>query len=263
MKIISLQSGSNGNCFYVEAGDVSLLFDAGISGKQAEDRLAEHGRDIRNVNALFISHDHSDHTRCLGVFQRKFNLPVYITRPTLLAVQMYQKIGRLERVRIFTAGSSQSFGSVTVHTIPTPHDSVDGVMFVIEDAEHRVGILTDLGSPFPELRALLPTLDAVVIESNYDEAMLASGPYPEHLKRRISGDGGHLSNLEAAQLLQQHASQRLQWACLCHLSHENNCPNLAIETHREILGDSVPIHVAWRDRVSDIMTLERLSVASV
>ncbi len=255
MKIISLQSGSNGNCFYVESGDVALLFDAGISGKQAQDRLSEHGRDIRRVQALFISHDHSDHTRCLGVFQRKFNLPVYITRPTLLAVQMYQKVGKLARVRLFTAGSSQSFGPVTVHTIPTPHDSVDGVMFVVEDATHRVGILTDLGHPFEGLKTVLPSLDGVVIESNYDEAMLANGNYPEGLKRRISGLGGHLSNRDAAMLLKEHAHGRLQWACLCHLSDENNEPALAVQTHQDILGDRFPIHVAWRDRVGDLLEL--------
>ena len=127
MKVVSLQSGSNGNCFYVESGNVGLLFDAGISGKQAEERLARYGRDIRNVAGLFISHDHSDHTRAVGVFQRKFGMPVYITRRTLLAVQRHQKIGNLERVRLFTAGNSQSFGDVTVHSVPTPHDSVDGV----------------------------------------------------------------------------------------------------------------------------------------
>ena len=122
MKVVSLQSGSNGNCFYVESGNISLLFDAGISGKQAEERLARHGRDIRDVDGLFISHDHSDHTRSVGVFQRKYNLPVYITRRTLLAIQRHQKIGNMQRVRLFTAGSSQCFGDVTVHSVPTPHD---------------------------------------------------------------------------------------------------------------------------------------------
>ena len=251
----SLNSGSNGNCFYVESGDVALLFDAGISGKQAADRLAQHGRDIRNVDALFISHDHSDHTRAVGVFQRKFGLPVYITRRTLLAVQRYQNVGKMERIRLFTAGSSQSFGHVTVHTIPTPHDSVDGVAFVIEDAQHRVGILTDLGHAFAGLKDVLQSLDGVVIESNYDNEMLDNGPYPEHLKRRIKGDGGHLSNLDSAMLLKEHCNGRLKWACLCHLSEENNQPELARQTHLQILGETIPIHVAWRDRVSDLLEL--------
>ncbi len=255
MKVISLQSGSNGNCFYVESGDVSLLFDAGISGKQASERLAQHGRDIRDVDALFISHDHSDHTKSLGIFQRKFGMPVYITRRTLLAVQRYQKIGSVERIRLFAAGSSQAFGPVTVHTIPTPHDSVDGVAFVVEDSCHRIGILTDLGHAFAGLKDVLKSLDAVIIESNYDDQMLDNGPYPIHLKRRIKGSGGHLSNRDAAMLLKDHCVDRLKWACLCHLSEENNRPDLARRTHFEILGEQFPIHVAWRDRVGDVLEL--------
>ena len=255
MKIISLQSGSNGNCFYVESGEISLLFDAGISGKQAADRLALHGRDIRDVDALFISHDHSDHTKSLGIFQRKFGMPVFITRRTLLAVQRYQNVGSVERIRLFTAGSSQSFGPVTVHTIPTPHDSVDGVAFVVEDSRHRVGILTDLGHAFAGLKDVLQSLDAVIIESNYDDTMLDNGPYPFHLKRRIKGKGGHLSNRDSAMLLKDHCQDRLKWACLCHLSEENNQPELARQTHFEILGERFPIHVAWRDQVGELLEL--------
>ena len=255
MKIVSLQSGSNGNCFYVESGNVRLLFDAGISGKKAEERLARHGRDIRDVDALFISHDHSDHTKSVGIFQRKYGMPVYITPRTLKAVNRNQKIGKLERVRLFTAGSSQTFGSVTVHSVPTPHDSVDGVAFVVEDNEHRVGILTDLGHAFEGLKEVLQSLDAVVIESNYDSEMLETGPYPEHLKQRIRGDGGHLSNEDSAKLLKRFASARMKWACLCHLSEENNQPERAKAIHERILGDEFPIHVASRYDASDIYEL--------
>lgn len=255
MKVVSLQSGSNGNCFYVESGEIRLMFDAGISGKQAEERLARHGRDIRNIDGLFISHDHSDHTRSVGIFQRKFGMPVYITRRTLAAVQRYQDIGMLERVRLFAAGSSQSFGDVTVHSIPTPHDSVDGVAFVVEDKRHRVGILTDLGHAFDGLRDVLRSLDAVVIESNYDAEMLETGPYPYPLKRRIRGAGGHLSNEEAAMLLKQTRTKRLKWACLCHLSEENNEPDIARATHQRILGKDFPVHVASRYQASQILEL--------
>ncbi|MDG1875235.1 MAG: MBL fold metallo-hydrolase [Mariniblastus sp.] len=255
MKVVSLQSGSNGNCFYVETGSVRLLFDAGISGKQAEERLARHGRDIRDVDALFISHDHSDHTKSLGIFQRKFGMPVYITPRTLKAVNRHQKIGKLDRVRLFSAGSSQAFGDVTVHSVPTPHDAVDGIAFIVEDRQHRVGILTDLGHAFDGLKDVLRSLDAVVIESNYDDQMLETGPYPEHLKQRIKGDGGHLSNEDAAILLKQCGGERLKWACLCHLSEENNQPERARATHQRILGDDFPIHVASRYDVSEIFEL--------
>jgi phosphoribosyl 1,2-cyclic phosphodiesterase len=255
MNIIPLQSGSNGNCYYVESGNTALLFDAGISVRKAQERLARYDRMLTQVDAIFVSHDHSDHTRCLGSFQRKFDLPVYITRRTLLAVQMHQKIGKLQRIRLFTAGSSQVIGSLTVHTISTPHDGADGVAFVVEDANHRVGILTDLGHPFPELMEIMPTLDGVVIESNYDEEMLLNGPYPERLKRRIQGKGGHISNHEAAILLKEHTNGRLKWACLCHLSHENNCPDVALKTHQCVVRENLPIYVAWRDRVGELLQL--------
>ena len=255
MKVVSLQSGSNGNCFYVESGDTRLLFDAGISGKKAQERLAQHGRDIRDVDALFISHDHSDHTKAMGVFQRKFGMPIYITPRTLAAVNRYQSIGKLQRVCLFSAGSSKSFGNVTVHSIPTPHDSVDGVAFVVEDNTHRVGILTDLGHAFEGLKEVLQSLDAVVIESNYDQEMLESGPYPAHLKRRIRGEGGHLSNEDSAILLKRFTSERLKWACLCHLSEENNEPDRAKATHDEILQGRIPIYVASRNGASEVYEL--------
>lgn len=257
MIIIPLQSGSNGNCYYIESGNTALLIDAGITGAKVQQRLALHGRNLRNVQGILISHDHGDHTRCMGSLHRKFDLPIYVTDATLFQIQKFQKIGELNQVRKFQTGASIAVGSITVHTIATTHDSIDGVVFVIDDKVHRVGIFSDLGSPFDELRDWLPTLDGVVIESNYDEAMLANGPYPEHLKRRITGLGGHISNRESAFLLKEHASQRLQWACLCHLSDKNNDPNLAIKTHQDILGNHLPLHIAWRDQVGDLLGFQK------
>lgn len=259
MKVISLQSGSNGNSFYVETGEVRLLFDAGITGKQAETRLAGHGREIRDCQALFISHDHSDHSRCLGVYHRKFGLPVYLTRRTLRAASRDRNIGVLQDVRFFRPGESVEFADrdgspVSVHTIPTPHDSAEGVAFVVEHLGKRLGILTDLGHVFAGLRDVLLSLDAVVIESNYDPEMLEFGPYPEPLKQRIRGRGGHISNLECADLVSRASVfRRLRWACLCHLSEENNEPDLARETLQRVVDPSVAIHVASRYDVSDVL----------
>jgi len=114
-------------------------------------------------------------------------------------------------------------------------------------------VLTDLGHVFRELEEVVGTLDAVLLESNYDRKMLATGPYPEFLKRRIAGPGGHLSNDEAAEMLLARASPRLQWACLAHLSEENNSPAVALQTHRRVLRDRMPIHVATRYGASGIM----------
>lgn len=249
--MISLQSGSNGNCIYVESGDVALLFDAGISGKQVQERLAVHGRDPSKVAAVVISHDHSDHSRSMGIFCRKLKLPVYVTALTLEAASTRYRLGPIEHPHHFEAGATLEFGHVRVETISTPHDGVDGVAFVIDDGRRRLGILTDLGHVFGDLDAVLRSLDAVLLESNYDLAMLQGGFYPEFLKQRIQGPQGHLSNIEAAELLSSSASPRLQWACLGHLSQDNNTPTLALSTHRKILGPHLPIHVATRYAATD------------
>ncbi len=254
MEVIPLQSGSSGNCVYVESGDVRLLFDAGISGRQAELRLKEFGKDIRQVDALVISHDHGDHTKCLGVFNRKYDLPVFISRPTLRTVQRNRKQGNLSGIRYFESGDSFRIGSVTIESVKTPHDAVDGVAFVVDDGEKRFGLLTDLGNAFSGLREVIATLDAVMLESNYDSEMLIRSGYPDMLKSRIAGDGGHLSYLDAAELLQGAAAD-LQWVVLAHLSEECNDPAVAIQTHRRLLGSEMVIRCADRYEASPPMLI--------
>lgn len=256
MKAVALQSGSNGNSIYVEAGEVRLLFDAGISGIAAERRLAEHGIDIRTVHGVIISHDHADHVRCGGVYQRKYGIPVHITSLTLEHALSRYPLGHLHDVRIFRSGESITFGDVLVHTVPTPHDSADGSVFIVEAGQKRLGIMTDLGHVFDGLESIISSLDAVFLESNYDPGMLSAGPYPRFLKRRISGEGGHISNIESAELLLSASSGgRLRWACLSHLSEQNNCPDLAIRTHRDMLSDAVDLRVASRYRCSELFVL--------
>lgn len=252
MEIISLQSGSKGNCIYVETDDAKLLFDAGISGKRAEQRLAQHGRDIRQVQKVIISHEHTDHIGSMGIFNRKFGLTPCITRKTLAAADR-QRLGTLGNVSHFVAGEEITIGATRIFTYATNHDAVDGTVFVVDDGQHRFGLFTDLGTIFKPLTELLPTLDAVLLESNYDPAMLKDGPYPPHLKRRIVGPHGHISNEEAARLLKHCDSHRLQWCCLGHLSENNNCPSVAIETHRKILGKTFPLCVASQQESTPVL----------
>ncbi len=255
MDVIVLQSGSCGNCFFVASGGTQLVIDAGISGSQAEKRLYDHGYEIRESAGLLITHDHRDHAQNLGIYHRKFGLPVHVTEPTLHHVRRWCNLGQLGAgVRHFTAGDTLEFGPLTVSSIPTPHDGADGVAFVISDGRHRVGILTDLGHEFDGLRDLLCSLDAVVLESNYDEVMLENGPYTPELKRRIRGPRGHLSNREAAALLHA-ARDNLRWACLCHLSAENNRPQVALKTSRQLLGDRFQLYLSHRDRATEVMRL--------
>jgi phosphoribosyl 1,2-cyclic phosphodiesterase len=246
----SIQSGSNGNCIYVEAGDTRLLFDAGISGRRARTRMAEHDRSPDGVDALFISHEHHDHIRSAGIFQRLFGVPLYTTRKTHAAARC--DLGRLHDVRYFESGDSVRIDGVTVHTVPTPHDAVDGVVFIVEFEGKRLGIFTDLGHPFDGLVGLLAAVDAAYLESNYDRYMLEMGPYPADLKRRIAGAAGHISNTESAEVVHRALSGRHQWLALSHLSEQNNHPEVAVSTHREINGQMVPYHVSSRYDVSPL-----------
>jgi phosphoribosyl 1,2-cyclic phosphodiesterase len=251
MLTFSLQSGSNGNSIYVEADGARLLFDAGISGATAARRMAEHGRDIRDVQALIISHDHVDHIRCAGVYHRKFGLPIYATRRTLSAT--WCSLGQLHDVRHFESGDVLRFGHASVHTIRTPHDAADGVVFVVECEAKRLGIFTDLGHPFPGLQSALESVDAAYLECNYDPQMLELGSYPDPLKARIRGDGGHLSNDESAELLRTCHRRRPHWIAVAHLSEENNQPELAIAAQHTAVGRDYPVFHASRYGVSSML----------
>jgi len=251
MRIVSLQSGSNGNCIFVETCGVRLLFDAGLTGVKTQERLEEVGVDIRSIHGVLISHDHADHVKGAGVLQRKFDLPIWITRKTREAAvrQVAKQNVHLESPRLFRAGERLCFNNnVMVETLPTPHDAADGVGFIIDDGSIRFGILTDLGHVFPELERVFPTLDGVLIESNYDPRMLNENEnYPTWLKNRIRGQNGHLSNHDTASLIKK-AGTRLRVACLGHLSQENNTPELALEPYQAkgLFKWSFPVRVASR-----------------
>jgi phosphoribosyl 1,2-cyclic phosphodiesterase len=248
MEVITLQSGSSGNCVFVRSGDTRVLFDAGISGSKAASRLADFGCDIRECHALVLSHEHCDHISGAGVFHRKFGLPVYATLRTWNATRSKPSTGCIGSPNHFVSGKPFQIGSLRIEPLPTPHDAIDGVCFVIEDTHSglRFGLFTDLGHVFPALRKTIGTLDAVLLESNYDDTLLRQGPYPQRLKDRISGKRGHISNDDAAGLLELGDADRLQWACLGHLSAENNSPEVALATHRERNGNRFPLYCADR-----------------
>jgi phosphoribosyl 1,2-cyclic phosphodiesterase len=230
-----------------------LLFDAGLTGKQTKQRLDTLGVDIETVQAVVISHAHSDHIYYAGVLQRQYALPIWMTPGTFQRMLDMKNLGRVSEPHLFNSGDTPQFGSVKVETIPTTHDAPEGVCFVVDDGAVRLGIMTDLGSRFLGLKEVIATLDGVCLESNYDPEMLANGVYPDELKRRIQGEKGHLSNVDAAELLLK--SKRLRWACLAHLSAKNNCPTVALETHRKVLGETFPLHVAPRHDVSEVLEL--------
>lgn len=253
MLTFSIQSGSNGNCIYVEANGARLLFDAGVSGNCTAKRMAQHGRDVRDAQGVIISHDHIDHIQCAGILQRKFGIPIYVTRKTLAATHC--RLGRMADVRHFESGDTLEFGHVRVHTVRTPHDAADGVAFVVECESRKLGILTDLGHPFPGLQSLIAELDAAYLECNYDPEMLEFGTYPEILKERIRGHGGHISNNEAAQLLKSCTKKRPKWIAVAHLSQENNRPELAFEAQYRAVSRDYPVYHASRYDCSPVLSV--------
>jgi phosphoribosyl 1,2-cyclic phosphodiesterase len=267
MQVITLQSGSSGNCVFVQSGDTRLLFDAGISGSKAKARLEGFGYDIRDCQAVVLSHEHCDHISGVGVFHRKFGLPIYANLRTWNATRSKPATGCIGNPYHFVSGRPFRIGALSVESWRTPHDAIEGVCFVIEDTTSgiRFGLLTDLGHVFRGLQEIIGSLDAVLIESNYDDHMLRTGPYAQRLKDRISGKGGHISNADAAALLAMGDASRLQWVCLGHLSAHNNTPEIALATQHERHGDRFPIYCADRNgatRLPTIMVRDRLQNAS-
>jgi phosphoribosyl 1,2-cyclic phosphodiesterase len=253
IRTVALASGSNGNSIHVETTDASLLFDAGLSGKKLLERARLTDVDLTRIDALLISHNHSDHVGGAGVMHRRYGLPLFATRGTWSASR--HRAGKVTKMTTFRAGETIVFGNTTVHTIPTPHDGRDGVAYVVEHGDVRLGILTDLGHSFSELEDTLPTLDATYLEANYDPEMLANGFYPEHLKDRIAGPGGHLSNEECAELALQAGRDRLKLLILSHLSGENNTAEAAQTAAGPVQELGVKVEVAGRHGPSEVFTV--------
>ncbi|MGI8908052.1 MAG: MBL fold metallo-hydrolase [Candidatus Sumerlaeaceae bacterium] len=259
MQTFALQSGSSGNCYFYQSKDIKLLFDAGIPWRAAAERLAKYGISQSGIRGIFISHDHSDHVSSAGVYQRKLKAPLFTTRHTHAAVG--HRLGKVRSadVQFFEPGEEVKIGHVSILSIPTPHDASDPCAFVVDDGATRVGILTDLGHGFPGLRKCLENLDAVFMESNYDEQMLKSNvAYPAQLKWRIRSPHGHLENSESAELLNECCSDRLQVVLLAHLSAENNSPAVALGTHQRLTRHkkNAAFYVAPRHDVSSLITLD-------
>lgn len=230
LSIASLNSGSNGNCYYVGNEREAVLVDAGISCREIERRMSRLELDIRKVKALFISHEHSDHIKGAEVLSKKYELPVFITRSTLLCSGL--QLDQL-RVRSFEAYRPVAVGGLSVTAFPKLHDASDPHSFIVEGKGIKIGVLTDIGEPCEHVVRNFRQCDAAFLEANYDEEMLEQGRYPYYLKKRIRSDKGHLSNLQALQLFTRHRPPALSLLLLSHLSKDNNCPELALNLFRQ------------------------------
>lgn len=221
--ITSLNSGSNGNCYYVANSNEAVLVDVGISCRETEKRMQRLGLSMEKVRAIFISHEHSDHIRGLEVISKKYQLPVYITKKTLKNSSL--KISQ-NLIKSFSDHKPVNIGKLSVTPFAKRHDASDPYSFIVSGNGLKIGVLTDIGSSCENVIAYFKQCNAAFLEANYDVEMLETGRYPYFLKKRISADFGHLSNHQALELFLKHRSKRLDLLLLSHLSKDNNDPKL-------------------------------------
>ncbi len=235
-----LGSGSGGNSTVVAAGRTRLLVDTGLSCRETFRRLHAVGEDPRSLDAILISHEHSDHVCGLPVLARKLKVPVYMTGPTHEAwsrqARDEQGNGKLERREEFSAGRAFQVGDITVTPFTVPHDAVDPVGFCFRAEGLKVAIVTDLGYIPANVRQHLRGCDGLMIESNHDLEMLRDGPYPWSVKQRVLSRVGHLSNAALAEFLLGDYDGTAAFLVLAHLSEQNNHPDIARETAERALG---------------------------
>lgn len=234
MRICSIASGSSGNCIYVGSDTTHLLVDVGISGKRTEAGLRELDLSMRDIDGIFITHEHADHIAGLGVLGRKYGIPIYATRGTIEAIKNVSSVGEIPEslFQPVCADEKIIIKDLVCNPMKISHDAAEPVAYRISHGNKKVGIVTDLGTYNDYTIESLRGMDALLLEANHDVNMLQVGPYPYRLKQRILGDRGHLSNERAGQLLCRLLHDKMQAVILGHLSKENNLPELAYEAVR-------------------------------
>jgi phosphoribosyl 1,2-cyclic phosphodiesterase len=250
--ITSLNSGSNGNCYYIGNENEAILIDAGISCRETEKRMKRLGLDIKKVKAIFISHEHNDHISGVMVLSKKFQLPVYITAAT----QQFSRLA-LERhlIKRFKADKPITIGKLDIIAFQKEHDAGDPHSFIVSDKSVTIGIFTDIGIACSQVVHHFKQCHAAFLESNYDVDMLMNGGYPYPLKKRISDGRGHLSNIQALELFKKHRPPHMSHLILSHLSKNNNKPELVDELFRKHAGKT-NIIIASRTKETAIFSIE-------
>jgi phosphoribosyl 1,2-cyclic phosphodiesterase len=259
LKLCVLGSGSSGNCTFIGTETTRILIDAGLSAKKTVQRLEQIGERIEAIQAVCVSHEHLDHIAGIRVLQKQYGIPVYANGGTLDALLRDRKHEGLTCCR-FTTGSPFQIGEFTVEPFSVPHDAYEPVGFVLRTGSRAVGIATDIGVVTQLLREKLRACCAVVIEANHDEEMLQGAARPWHLKQRIRGNQGHLSNRTAAALMTELAGEGLQHLFLAHLSADCNSPHHARTAFETVLAGAGHTHVTVRlteaNAVSEILELD-------
>lgn len=257
MIFCSLYSGSSGNSMFISSGKTKILVDAGLSGKSIEKALTSIEEVASSIDAIFVTHEHIDHVKGVGVLSRKYNIPIYANTKTWMAME--KNIGKIKEHNIKMVDSS-SFcinNDLEVLTFPIPHDASCPLGYKVSCGNKKVSIATDLGYFSKDIEEILKDCDVIVLESNHDTEMLKVGPYPYNLKRRILSNEGHLSNDDCGKAIINITNEKYKNIILGHLSKTNNFPDLAYKTVTNILEDAgiklgkdLSVSVAKRDMPS-------------
>lgn len=226
LSVCVLASGSKGNSVYISDGTTSVLIDAGLSGTEIKRRLNHRGLSPEKISAVLVTHEHSDHIRGAGILSKKYGTPIYMNSKT--AVAAVQKIGKIRCIRHFECGTPFMINSLRFHPFSVSHDASDTTGFAVSFDGKKIGIATDLGFVTEMVKNHLTGCNALILEANHDSEMLINGPYPWHLKQRVKGRTGHLSNTDTKALLQEIKHENLAHVVLTHLSEINNTPEKAL-----------------------------------
>lgn len=262
IKFCSLSSGSSGNCQYIEAEDTRILIDAGFSGKRIETLLKSIDICPTSIDGIFVTHEHIDHSRGVGVLSRRYNIPIYANENTFIG--MKDTIGKLteENTKVFITGEDLNFKDLEVHPFHIFHDALEPVGYSVHYKNKKISIITDTGWVNSEIIDKIKGSNLYLLESNHDVEMLKFGPYPYHLKQRIMSKEGHLSNEDAASLLCNILKKENEIVLLCHLSQDNNAPCLALQTVTNTLMDKgidvlkdIKLGLSHRDRATEIFSI--------
>lgn len=255
MKAYTLFSGSTGNCFFAHTEETNILIDCGVSARCVEKALCGLGFSLSDINAVFVTHEHCDHTKGLEIISKYHHIPVYMQEKSARALIHDPSSAILQSLYLYNGEFSVRVGDISVSAFMTPHDSAASVGYIIEADERKIGYVTDMGCILPSVRDALSGCDASVIEANHDVGMLMMGPYPFYLKERIRSEGGHLSNVAAGELAHSLAESGTKSLLLGHLSKENNTPALALDTVRSAVSDfpDLSIAVASPDKRTELI----------
>ncbi|MEM7081269.1 MAG: MBL fold metallo-hydrolase [Pseudomonadota bacterium] len=243
MRFAYLGSGSKGNACVIEAGRTRVLLDCGFSIKETVRRLARLALEPRDLTAIMVTHEHSDHIAGVGGLARRYDLPVYMTPGTHAS----NKAGELPVLHLVNSHSRFELGELAVQPVPVPHDAKEPCQYVFSHQGLRLGILTDVGHITPFIERHYARCDALVVECNHDREMLHTGPYPPRLKQRVGGQYGHLNNEQAATLLRTVDFRRLKMVMAVHISEKNNCVHRVRRALESVLPQPAP-HVELADQ---------------